>query len=190
MLTVGGQTGPRRCSAAEGCVWPQLLGGAARHHWPAAAGSGRRRLGGGRVWDGRERRRPSLLRLTRCSGFFFGAMCASAGLRMRLWIAATASCRKIKQRTQPSKFFVHHYLPLESLEPIAGKHFSFKMESSGGAGGIRFSCQMSYFNGSECTQGIRFDVWRASAGIRFPKRGSEGASVFVKWASAQPKHKF
>ena len=26
MLTVGGQTGPRRCSAAEGCVWPQLLG--------------------------------------------------------------------------------------------------------------------------------------------------------------------
>ena len=120
-------------------------GGAARHRWPAAAGSGRRRLGGGRVWDGRERRRPSLLRLTRCSGFFFGAMCASAGLRMRLWIAATASCRKIKQRTQPSKFFVHHYLPLESLEPIAGKHFSFKMESSGGAGGIRFSCQMSYF---------------------------------------------
>ena len=30
----------------------------------------------------------------------------------------------------------------------------------------------------------------ASAGIRFQKRGSGGASVFTKWASAEPKTLF
>ena len=50
MLAVGDQAGAR----------PRGWGGAARHRWPAAAGSGRRRLGGGRVWDGSERRRPLL----------------------------------------------------------------------------------------------------------------------------------
>ena len=40
------------------------------------------------------------------------------------------------------------------------------------------------------TWGIRFCHLRASAGIRFQKRGSEWASVFRKWASAEPKTLF
>ena len=42
----------------------------------------------------------------------------------------------------------------------------------------------------KCVGGIRFAHLEASVGIRFQKRGSGGASVFTKWASAEPKTPF